>query len=156
MVRINILLRVIIHQYSIWCQPWTVINQALFKPNDSDIHADIAILGSCLQNRISTNDATVYIAVPPCKRYFGTVCAAGIKLFHMRNIPRLSGVKARNVEFVTISRESVNQPKDSISELIKWDGKECNVTDEIERRKEEKRKPMEDGSGGGIKVLKIL
>ena len=74
----------------------------------------------------------------------------------MRNIPRLSGVKARNVEFVTISRESVNQPKDSISELIKWDGKECNVTDEIERRKEEKRKPMEDGSGGGIKVLKIL
>ena len=77
-------------------------------------------------------------------------------MFHMRNIPRLSGVKARNVEFVTISRESVNQPKDSISELIKWDGKECNVTDEIERRKEEKRKPMEDGSGGGIKVLKIL
>ena len=55
------------------------------------------------------------------------------------------GAEARNIELVTMSTAFFNQQKDRISELIKSDGKECNVTDERERRKEEKRKPMEDG-----------
>mmetsp|Transcript_28448 Transcript_28448/g.42198 ORF Transcript_28448/g.42198 Transcript_28448/m.42198 type:complete len:254 (+) Transcript_28448:57-818(+) len=136
-------------------------NQALFKPNDSDIHAEIATLGSCLQNGISTKDSTVYITMPPCKRCFGALCAAGIKriVSNKEYAKAISdGAKSRNIELVTMSREFFNQQKDRISELIKSDGKECNVTGERERRKEEKRKRKEDGKDGGgrIKVQKIL
>jgi dCMP deaminase len=136
-------------------------NQALFTPNDSDIHAEIATLGSCLQNGISTKDATVYITMPPCKRCFGALCAAGIKRIvsskeYVKAIT--DGAEARNIELVTMSGGFFNQQKDRISDLIKSDGQECNVTDERERRKEEKRKRKEHGKDGGgrIKVQNIL
>ena len=99
--------------------------------------------------------------MPPCKRCFGALCAAGIKriVSNKEYVKAISdGAEARNIELVTMSTDFFNQQKDRISELIKSDGKECNVTEERERRKEEKRKRKEHGKDGGgrVKVQKIL
>ena len=67
-------------------------NTSLFQPDDSDVHAEINAIGQVSKrihsslphntpstNIISTQGATAYITMPPCKRCFGALYAAGIK-----------------------------------------------------------------------------
>jgi len=142
-------------------------NQSLFNKDDSDVHAEIATLGSCSQIGNATKDATVYITMPPCKRCFGALCAAGIKrIVSNRNYSQtiLDGAKSREIELVTMSREFSDQQKDRISEIINSsaNGGEVNITEERMRRKVEKRRRKEGGNAhdeeegkGRIKLQKM-
>lgn len=64
-------------------------NTSLFKPNDSDVHAEINAIGqvakrthaSSLFNsaeRNTTQGAIAYITMPPCRRCFGALYASDI------------------------------------------------------------------------------
>lgn len=54
-------------------------NKSLFKPNDSDIHAEVSTIGQCAEKGVSTRNGTIYITMPPCKKCFGAIVSAGIK-----------------------------------------------------------------------------
>lgn len=54
-------------------------NQELYKPGSSDIHAEIAAIGVAARRGRSTNRATAYITMPPCKNCFGALLSAGIE-----------------------------------------------------------------------------
>lgn len=54
-------------------------NQELYRPDSSDIHAEIAAIGAAAQSGRSTTKATAYITMPPCKNCFAALVAAGIK-----------------------------------------------------------------------------
>jgi len=142
-------------------------NQSLFNKDDSDIHAEIATLGSCSQNGNTTKDSTVYITMPPCKRCFGALCAAGVKrIVTNREYSKLilDAAKVRDIELVTMSREFSDQQKDRISEIFNAsaNGGNINMAEERLRRKEEKRRRKEgrhaqdeEEGEGRIKVQKI-
>ena len=49
------------------------------KCNNSDIHAEINALGSASKSGQSTQDAFIYITMPPCKKCFCSLVASGIK-----------------------------------------------------------------------------
>ncbi len=69
-------------------------NTSLFQPNDSDVHAEINAIGQVAKRNnlaqthelahanvaeVSTQGATAYITMPPCRRCFGALYASGIK-----------------------------------------------------------------------------
>merc|ERR1719253_886740 len=60
------------------------VNTSLFQPDESDVHAEINAIGQVAQRNsspkkpTSTLGATAYITMPPCKRCFGALHAAGI------------------------------------------------------------------------------
>ena len=54
-------------------------NQALYKRGNSDVHAEIVAIGQAARNGLSTNQATAYITMPPCKNCFAALISAGIK-----------------------------------------------------------------------------
>lgn len=53
-------------------------NQALYKPNNSDIHAEIAAIGDAARHGRPTDQCTAYITMPPCRKCFPALVAAGI------------------------------------------------------------------------------
>ena len=53
-------------------------NQQLYKPDSSDIHAEIAAIGHAARHGRSTAQCTAYITMPPCKNCFTALYAAGI------------------------------------------------------------------------------
>jgi tRNA(Arg) A34 adenosine deaminase TadA len=63
-------------------------NQSLYKPGESDIHAEIAALGQAAQSPwASTAGCTAYITMPPCRRCFGALLCAGIGRIVSRHTP---------------------------------------------------------------------
>ena len=81
-------------------------NQELYAKNSSDVHAEIVALGQAARFGRATEGCTAYITIPPCKRCFGALLAAGIKrivtlypppkLFHhlmnVRQVEMIGGV----------------------------------------------------------------
>ena len=53
-------------------------NMPLYKPNSSDVHAEVTALGQCAKMGISTQGCTAYITMPPCKTCLGALVMAGI------------------------------------------------------------------------------
>jgi tRNA(Arg) A34 adenosine deaminase TadA len=127
-------------------------NQSLFNPMDSDIHAEIATLGECLQRGNSTKGCTVYITMPPCKRCFGALVAAGIRtIVSNREYAKTiqEGAKARNIELVSMSSVFSDDQKDRINKLIQSQSggnsdDAFKVSEERARRKEERKRRKED------------
>ena len=54
------------------------INGSIFKPNDSDIHAEIVTIGEASKHGRPLLDCTAYITMPPCKNCFGALVSCGI------------------------------------------------------------------------------
>jgi deoxycytidylate deaminase len=54
-------------------------NRSLYTENDSDIHAEISVLGHAARNGIRIEGCTAYITMPPCKRCFAALFASGVK-----------------------------------------------------------------------------
>jgi deoxycytidylate deaminase len=54
-------------------------NMPFYKPNDSEIHAEIAAIGQASNQGIKVDGATAYITMPPCPRCLPALCVAGIK-----------------------------------------------------------------------------
>jgi tRNA(Arg) A34 adenosine deaminase TadA len=70
------------------------INQPLYKPNESDIHAEIAAIGQAAQSGRSTLHCTAYITTPPCRRCFAALYCAGIQRIVSWRVSPLSELAA--------------------------------------------------------------
>jgi deoxycytidylate deaminase len=53
-------------------------NTSVYKERDSDNHAEINALGEAAKFGRATDGCTAFITMPPCKRCFGALLAAGI------------------------------------------------------------------------------
>ncbi len=60
------------------------INTPFYKPHHSDVHAEINALASCAKRGKSTEGATAYITMPPCKDCFQALVQAGVRRFVSR------------------------------------------------------------------------
>merc|ERR1719343_162119 len=49
------------------------------KRENSDVHAEVNTLGICARRGVSTEGATAYITMPPCKRCFLVLASAGVR-----------------------------------------------------------------------------
>jgi deoxycytidylate deaminase len=84
-------------------------NKPLYGECDSDIHAEIAAIGDACRNGISTNNATAYITMPPCKRCFAALTVAGIRKIVTRFDPpkKIQETAIReNIEFIKICNQA--------------------------------------------------
>ncbi|CAE8669246.1 unnamed protein product, partial [Polarella glacialis] len=59
------------------------VNGPLWEPNAkrpcSDLHAEVNAIGLCARRGFSTEGSTLYVTMPPCKRCFMQITAAGIR-----------------------------------------------------------------------------
>ena len=53
-------------------------NQEMYKPNSSDIHAEVAALGDAARHGRPTDQCTAYITMPPCRKCFSALYCSGI------------------------------------------------------------------------------
>ncbi|GAB5369851.1 hypothetical protein AAMO2058_001442000 [Amorphochlora amoebiformis] len=54
------------------------VNSSLFDAYASDIHAEVNALGVCARKQRSTQGATCYVTMPPCRKCFTCLVASGI------------------------------------------------------------------------------
>lgn len=117
-------------------------NQSLFHANDSDVHAEIATLGICLQNGNSTRGCTIYITMPPCKRCFGALCVAGIsRIVTGREYTQdmVDVARERGIDLVSMGHDFVKQQKDRIGIFLSRHYCDMDVDNKRLLRKEERR-----------------
>jgi deoxycytidylate deaminase len=85
-------------------------NRSLFKEKDSDVHAEIvAISQVSRQGGVSTENATAFITMPPCKRCFGALMVAGIRRIVTRyDLPQqlTEAAKKNNITFVKFPNQA--------------------------------------------------
>lgn len=84
-------------------------NRALFSESNSDIHAEIAAIGEACRKGSSTNNATAYITMPPCKRCFAALTVAGIRKIVTRHDPpkKIQETAVREkIEFIKIGNQA--------------------------------------------------
>lgn len=97
-------------------------NKPLYGECDSDIHAEIAAIGDACRNGISTNKATAYITMPPCKRCFAALTVAGIRKIVTRyDPPKIIQETAirENIEFTKIGNQAEQMAR--INTLVNGD-----------------------------------
>jgi deoxycytidylate deaminase len=114
-------------------------NTAVFKPYDSDNHAEVNAVGTAAKWGQSTLGCAAVITMPPCKRCFGLLLAAGIcKIVTARPIlePVASIAKKRGVEIVIMDWDTVSE---RIARLVPQPDR-IQVAKDRERRKLAKRK----------------
>lgn len=126
-------------------------NQSLFHANDSDIHAEIATLGVCLQHGNSTRGCTIYITMPPCKRCFGALCAAGIhRIVTSKEYAQSirDAAAERGIELVTMDRHFVHEQRERIGTFISIHSD--LIEDHSRRRRPAEQRRPENGMGGVV------
>jgi tRNA(Arg) A34 adenosine deaminase TadA len=87
-------------------------NMPLFIENQSDIHAEVAVIGAACKRGLSTDKMTAYVMMPPCKQCFGLLVAASLKRIVTRHDPPqlLKDVAIKhNISFVTMSNHTPEQ-----------------------------------------------
>ena len=125
-------------------------NRPLFSDCDSDIHAEIAALGEACRNGISTQGASAYITMPPCKRCFAALTVAGIRRIVTRYDPTQKikeAARKNNIEFIKIANHAEQMAR--INSLIYGDSagkKRKNCTDEKCNEKIKKNSKSENGN----------
>ena len=84
------------------------INRSLYKPKNSDIHAEIAALGRACRLGKKTEGCTAFITMPPCKTCFGALVASGVKriVTRIRCLPPVSDTAhAQGIELTHLPDE---------------------------------------------------
>jgi deoxycytidylate deaminase len=82
------------------------INRSLYKPDSSDIHAEIHAIGMAARHGHATDGCTAYITMPPCRNCLAALLMAGVKRIVSRytlrddlaEIARMYGVEVDAVE----------------------------------------------------------
>lgn len=95
-------------------------NQSLFRPNFSDIHAEIAALGQAARSGVSTEDCSAYITMPPCKNCFGALLSAGIRRIVTSYSPPdvlLKVAGERGIEMVSVT--DVKKQRERVDEIVR-------------------------------------
>lgn len=80
-------------------------NTSVYKDRDSDNHAEINAISLAAKFGTATNGCTSFITMPPCKRCFGALVAAGIsRIVSTRPIlePILSIAKDQKIDVVVM------------------------------------------------------
>lgn len=151
-------------------------NTSLFQPDDSDVHAEINAIGQvskrlhyCSPTKTSTTTtdntsitpsmnnntvcttqgATAYITMPPCKRCFGALYASGIKRIVSRrqhsDILRKTATKV-GIEMACMTQEELDQQQLRLNRLFANDsGNNENDNDESENVSREMNGAGEEG-----------
>jgi len=129
-------------------------NQPLYREGHSDIHAEVAALGRAARFGRATDGATAYITMPPCKRCFGALIAAGIRRIVTRHR-------------ILPAQTSSNKGGDDIVSAVQELGIQCAVVPESEEQYRRIRDVIvvagnreEDASGvngeGGVDDVEFL
>lgn len=63
-------------------------NQELYRVRCSDIHAEVAAIGTAARLGRSTENCTAYITMPPCKNCFGSLVMAGIRKVYTSHVSK--------------------------------------------------------------------
>uniref|UniRef100_A0A7S4VD70 CMP/dCMP-type deaminase domain-containing protein n=1 Tax=Alexandrium monilatum TaxID=311494 RepID=A0A7S4VD70_9DINO len=61
------------------CSTNSALTQTDAKRPSSDLHAEVNAIGRCARQGIPTAGCTAYITMPPCKKCFGVLVAAGVR-----------------------------------------------------------------------------
>ena len=78
-------------------------NKALYKENESDIHAEISAIGLAACKGYATCDCTAYITMPPCRKCFAALLCAGVRRIVSRHDSPLFELAAtHNIEMITL------------------------------------------------------
>jgi deoxycytidylate deaminase len=100
------------HQHICWIELSTVANNSsVYRDCDSDNHAEINAIGEAAKTGKATNGCTIFITMPPCKRCFGAIIAAGIRrIISTRTVlePIATIAKDQNVELVVMDANRSN------------------------------------------------
>ncbi|KAL3909080.1 MAG: hypothetical protein SGILL_008232, partial [Bacillariaceae sp.] len=126
-------------------------NMSLYfhKKKDSDIHAEIVALGKASRTGRSTQGARVYITMPPCKRCFAALVAAGIERIVSRHDlpPKLQEVAiAHGISYSSISKEDMAESQERIHQLVQ---------NHHSSKKKRKEAPEENGAAAiGVEAKK--
>jgi tRNA(Arg) A34 adenosine deaminase TadA len=79
-------------------------NQALYKENESDIHAEIVAIGQAAKQGRATLECTAYITMPPCRKCFAALLCAGVRRIVSRHESPLSDLAAvYGIEMICLS-----------------------------------------------------
>jgi deoxycytidylate deaminase len=98
-------------------------NRPLYRANDSDIHAEIAAITDAARCGQSTDQATAFITMPPCKRCLGALVGAGITKivsrykFNAQDV-RSEACRKFNIEYVDIGKQRSEQCEIRVRTLI--------------------------------------
>ena len=106
-------------------------NTSLFTPKDSDVHAEINAIGQVASQRTqtavasssttTTQGATAYITMPPCKKCFGALHAAGVtRIVSRRSHPIiLHKVAAKvGIQLVTLTQDELDSQKERLAQFF--------------------------------------
>ena len=103
-------------------------NSSVYRECDSDNHAEINAISEAAKTGKATNGCTIIITMPPCKRCFGAIVAAGIRrIVSTRPVlePIATIAKDREIELVVMDPTASNAriakffPKPSQEQLEK-------------------------------------
>lgn len=87
-------------------------NASVYKDRDSDVHAEMNALAYAAKCGQATDGATAYVTMPPCKRCFGVLLAAGIgRIVTTRDIQEPIGsiAKEQKVELVVMDATAATE-----------------------------------------------
>ncbi|KAL7463172.1 hypothetical protein ACHAXS_003551 [Conticribra weissflogii] len=140
-------------------------NSSLFNADDSDVHAEINAIGQIAQRNqmtamnshatnyemMTTQGATAYITMPPCKKCFGALHASGITRIVSRRQPSkllLETSKNIGIEMVCLTDEEIADQKARLDKLFALSkstsatsgdiGMNCSADDVLKRRQQRK------------------
>jgi tRNA(Arg) A34 adenosine deaminase TadA len=96
-------------------------NLSFYKEGDSDIHAEIAVLGQMARAGRSTDQCTAYITMPPCKRCLVALYSAGIKRIVLRLSvsEHLASICVQHgIEMVTLPQPARDEQRIRVDALV--------------------------------------
>ncbi|KAL7552061.1 hypothetical protein ACHAWF_015272 [Thalassiosira exigua] len=144
-------------------------NTSLFQPDDSDVHAEINAIGqvarrahdaSPAEAASSTKGATAYITMPPCKRCFGALHAAGVKrvvarIPHPEVLRRAAG--GVGIELASLAKEEMMDQKSRLDALLNADeGRmEDGINSKIDKAEVLKRRRQRKEEKQTRKIAKV-
>jgi deoxycytidylate deaminase len=97
-------------------------NMPFYKPNDSEIHAEIAAIGQASKQGITVNGATAYITMPPCPRCLPALCVAGIKRIvsrHPLNDNLQAAATKHGIVYEKIDKQENEKRMERINQLVR-------------------------------------
>ncbi len=123
-------------------------NTPLFDNHEctSDIHAEINALGEACKSRLSTQDCTAYITIPPCKRCFAALVTFGIRRIVTRQpsppIIRQTCQK-RGIEVKHLTHQEKRKQMERINELVnpgRSDKELMEIAEDVKQKRQEKKR----------------
>lgn len=115
------------------------VNGSVFKPMDSDNHAEIATIGVAAKHGRALQFGTAYITMPPCKTCFGALVACGIsRIVTLRPTVDAPILKAANELNIAMDTVNAQQCQERVMRHVLEDP--VAIQAKRQARKERKRK----------------